>query len=118
MGILNSKVRNYLNMDPKVGLITDPEERLKTLTKLKSMLRALLLPEKAGIRVVALPFAYRDIVGADLNVQARQLGFSDLDQLYRSMRDVLRLSTNKFGEPVYMGVPDEKTQHIADLVAK
>ena len=80
-----------------------------------SMLRSVLLSAPRGVRARNLEGEYRGITGKI--IPYRELGYKSLKDFMNTLQDVARLSTAE-GEPVYYGVADSTTAHIAKMVAK
>ena len=81
----------------------------------RAMLRSVLLSAPRGVRARSLESEYRGITGK--MIPYRELGYKSLKDFMNSLQDVARLSTAD-GEPVYYGVADSSTAHIAKMVAK
>lgn len=85
------------------------------LKNTRSMLRSVLLSAPRGVRARNLEAEYRGITGK--MIPYRELGYKSLKDFMNTLQDVARLSTAE-GEPVYHGVADSSTVHIAKMVAK
>ena len=85
------------------------------LKNTRSMLRSVLLSAPRGVRARNLEGEYRGITGK--SIPYRELGYKSLKDFMNTLQDVARLSTAE-GEPVYYGVADSSTAHIAKMVAK
>ena len=85
------------------------------LKNTRSMLRSVLLSAPRGVRARNLEGEYRGITGKI--IPYRELGYKSLKDFMNTLQDVARLSTAE-GEPVYYGVADSSTAHIAKMVAK
>ena len=96
-----------------VNMATAQNESL--LKNTRSMLRSVLLSAPRGVRARNLEGEYRGITGKV--IPYRQLGYKSLKDFMSSLQDVARLSMVD-GEPVYYGVADSSTAHIAKMVAK
>lgn len=96
-----------------VAMATAQNESL--LKNTRSMLRSVLLSAPRGVRARNLEAEYRGITGKI--IPYRELGYRSLKEFMNTLQDVARLSTTE-GEPVYYGVADSSTAHIAKMVAK
>jgi len=85
------------------------------LKNTRSMLRSVLLSAPRGVKARNLEAEYRGITGKI--IPYRELGYKSLKDFMNTLQDVARLSTSD-GEPVYYGVADSSTAHIAKMVAK
>ena len=85
------------------------------LKNTRSMLRSVLLSAPRGVRARNLEAEYRGITGKI--IPYRELGYKSLKDFMNTLQDVARLSTTE-GEPIYYGVADSSTAHIAKMVSK
>lgn len=85
------------------------------LKNTRSMLRSVLLSAPRGVRARNLEAEYRGITGKI--IPYRELGYKSLKDFMNTLQDVATLSTAG-GEPVYYGVADSSTAHIAKMVSK
>jgi len=86
------------------------------MVKTKKYLRSALISSKGGLPAEQVYHDYRDIVGE--GIPYRRLGYETLDSFLNSVPDVCRISRRPTGEVVVLGVADETTKHIQELVNK
>jgi len=84
------------------------------MVKTKKYLRSALISTKGGLPAEQVYRDYRDIVGE--GIPYRRLGYETLDSFLNAVPDVCRISRRPTGEVVVLGVADETTKHIQELV--
>ena len=89
----------------------DPESLLNNT---KKFLRSALISSKGGLPAEQVYRDYRDLVGE--GIPYRRLGYETLDSFLSAQPDVCRISRRPTGEVVVVGVADDATRHIQELV--
>ena len=84
------------------------------LTNTKKFLRSALLSSKGGVPAEQVYKDYRDLVGE--GIPYRRLGYDTLDSFLSAQPDVCRISRRPTGEVTVVGVADDATRHIQELV--
>jgi len=84
------------------------------LTNTKKFLRSALLSSKGGLPAEQVYKDYRDLVGE--GIPYRRLGYDTLDSFLSAQPDVCRISRRPTGEVTVVGVADDATRHIQELV--
>ena len=90
------------------------EEQELLLSNTKKFLRSALISSKGGLPAEQVYRDYRDLVGE--GIPYRRLGYETLDSFLSATPDVCRISRRPTGEVVVVGVADDATRHIQELV--
>lgn len=91
--------------------------RMASLIDVKKRIRALLISSKSGCSLKQLYQDYKAVIGEELPYS--ELGYRSLMGLIRDIPDVVRVKLNGSDQVATLyGVADEKTQHLARMVAR
>lgn len=90
---------------------------MASLIDVKKRIRALLISSKSGCSLKQLYQDYKTVIGEELPYG--ELGYRSLMALIRDIPDVVRVRLNGIDQVATLyGVADEKTQHLARMVAR
>lgn len=90
---------------------------MASLGDVKKRIRALLISSKNGSTLKQLYSDYKSVIGEELPY--RELGYPSVIALIRSIPDVVSVKLNGPERAAMLyGVPDEKTAHLARMVAR
>lgn len=95
--------------------MSDREANSEKYVKAKKTIRALLVSSKGGCSPRSLVDDYKYLYGESIPYE--ELGFRSLMELLHHMKDVVVVQHRVDGVRLY-GIADEKTRHIAGMVAK
>lgn len=68
------------------------------------------------MRFQDLRSAWRSFIGGDLNPKA--LGHATVEELLRSMPEVVEVRKTAQGQTIYVGIADKSTQHLKDMISR
>ena len=86
------------------------------LTKMKALIRSVLIPAPTGLTLHEFEHDYLEFIGE--KIPYPEYGFSTLKALLESLHDVVQFFRDQYGNVKLKQVSDESTKHIEKLVAK
>lgn len=92
-----------------------PEDQLKLKEKVVGLVRAILIPEKAGLPVEKVNREYREFNGE--NIPWRKMGYSTMEDFLEQNPHMCRVQRKQDGWYLF-GVATQETAHIARMVSQ